>query len=536
MLNDNRTTVLAKVRQYWAECVLAAIVLLACLLSVIWVFRVPILQNPDESSHIDYAFSIYSAGRLLNVRTPPSAYNVHPRFEGRKELVGPESLPYEMLSHQYTLYLIDTTDFQRIRFHSDQRVSSDYGTLKYYQRLDANAPKSPAQPSDPQRTDNPWMLTAYPFLYYAAVAIFQRLLSVFNNGPVFLFFAARLLSTVFFGASLLITYAVLRELRLSKARSLMITAIVAFFPLSIFIASAVQPDNLTILLVVLCWYLALRIRHSEEPSKLCLLLGIGLGALLVTKYHFFLFTAVGVFVMLISEHVYRRLPLSKLIRPLSYLVVPSLLFFIVQLWVVWGSGTITGSNLHPASVTLVAGVKNAILDYYRGGPALVSWWGIFGWMDAPLVIWSPGVQVRVLQLVSLLSLLVLVLIFFRLEQVVTRLVVLAKSGRWRTALRLTFSNPLIISHQLFSVFMVLLYALTDNTFYAQGRHWFPYTLSGLLITTQFAPRALTHRKVQRAVSILLLSGLLVYCAVGAYFSLKAITTRYYGELTSSVRL
>src|SRR5512145_2975287 len=113
MLIDNASHFLAKIKQFRAEWVLVAIIFSACLLSVIWVFRVPLLQNPDETSHIDYVFSIYSAGRLLNMRTPPSEWNVHPRFEGRKDREGPESAPYDLLSHQYTLYLIDATDFQR---------------------------------------------------------------------------------------------------------------------------------------------------------------------------------------------------------------------------------------------------------------------------------------------------------------------------------------------------------------------------------------------------------------------------------------
>src|SRR5215207_3934761 len=100
-------SVIERMRQRWAEWVVVWMILLASVLSLLWVYKVPPLQNPDETSHIDYVFGIYSAGRLLNVRTPPSAWNVHPRFEGRKDLQGPESTPYDLISHQYTLYLID---------------------------------------------------------------------------------------------------------------------------------------------------------------------------------------------------------------------------------------------------------------------------------------------------------------------------------------------------------------------------------------------------------------------------------------------
>ena len=534
MATVERRTIFTSLRQKWAECLLAVIILTASVLCVVWIFRVPLLQNPDESSHIDYVFSIYSAGRLLNVRKPPSAWNVHRRFEGRKDLEGPESTPYDLLSHQYTLYLIDATEFQRIRFRKDEKVPAGYGTGEYYQKLQAGAPQTPAQLPDLQPQDNPWMIQAYPFLYYAAAAFFQRIVSIVASGPVSLFFSARILSVILFACSLVLVYKILRELRLRKIRALLLTAVVAFFPLTIFISASVQPDNLAMLLLLLSSYCALRIRRAGPDARnLTVVLALALGALLVTKYHVFLLTMLAVLGTLVTEYIYRRRSLTFIIRQLVILLVPSLLLFLVQLWIVWGGGQITGGNLHPSKMGLLAGVKSAIRDYYRGGPAWVSWWGVFGWMDAPLVIWSEGFQARLLQLFGVLTLLVLVLVLFRLEQVITRLFVLARRGRWRLALRTAFSNTLIINHFLFSVFMIMLYALTDNTFYAQGRHWFTYTLSGLMITILFAPRALSHRKTQRALSTLLLFGLLVYGGVAIYFSLKTITNRYYVPVTSS---
>lgn len=533
MFNDKPTSVFAKVRQRWAECVLVAIILSASLLSVIWIFRVPLLQNPDETSHIDYAFSIYSAGRLLNVRKPPSPWNVHPRFEGRKDRDGPESMPYDLLSHQYTLYLIGATDFHRIRFHPEEKVPAGYGTRTYYQELDAKAPQSPAQLPDLQPRDNPWMVTAYPFLYYAVVAVFQKLLSLFNGGPVFLFFGARFLSVVFLAGSLVLTYLVLRELRLRKVFALMLTAILAFFPQTSFVSSSVQPDNLAMFLVLLCSYLALLFRCAAANNfRLNVVLGMALGALLVTKYHIFMFMAFAVFGSVISEHIFRRQTSTALARKIAILLIPPILLFTVQLWIVWGSGQVTGGNLRSGNANLATGIKNALWDY-RAGPAWTSWWGTFGWMDAPLVIWSPAFQARVGRVLSLLTLLMLLLVFFRLSQSITRLITLGARGRWRPALRLAFSNPLLNGYFLFSIFMVLLYALTDNSFYAQGRHWFPYTLAGFLMTLHYAPRVLTTRKMRRAVSTILILGLLIYCAVGGYYSIKTINDRYYHAVTSN---
>ena len=521
-----------RVRQWWSECVLAAIVLSACLLSSIWVFRVPLLQNPDETSHIDYAFSIYSAGRLLNVRTLPSDWNVHAQYEGRKDRQGFESYPFELMSHQYTLYLISATEFQRIRFHPEEKVPADYGTRAYYERLNANAPQTPARLTGLQPQDNPWLITAYPFLYYAVVAIVQKVISFGAGGPVWLFFAARFLSVLLLAGSLLLTYAILRELRLTKTHALMLTAVVGFFPQTIFVAASVQPDNLTLFLVLLCTYCALLLKRQLSSFRLNLVLGLALGALLVTKYHFFLFTAFAVSATLISEHIYRRRSFNKLLRQLPLFLLPSILLFAVQLWIGWG-GRITGWILQPAKASLPAGIRNAFWDYYRGGSAFISWWGTFGWGDSYLFIWSREFQVRVWQILTILTLLMILLVAARVLDVMKSLITLVRRGRWRMSLRLLFSNPLLTSHFPFLAFMILLYALTDNSFFAQGRHWFPFTLSSFFMTLQFAPRIFPGRK-RRILATVLMISMLIYCGVAGYFSLKTITDRYYPSITSNV--
>ncbi len=323
-------------------------------------------------------------------------------------------------------------------------------------------------------------------------------------------------------------------MRVRTSRAWMLSAIVAFFPLTTFVSSSVQPDNLTMFLVLVCSYCALLFRRREANRfRLSVVLGFALGALLVTKYHIFLFTAFAVFATVITEHFFQRRPVRRFARLLPLLLLPSIILFLIQLWVVWGGDQITGGNLHHASVSLPVGIKTALMDYYRGGPAWSSWWGTFGWMDAPLVIWSPNFQARVHRILALLTLFGLLLVFFRLVEVSVRLMRLACRKRLRQSLRITFSNPLLTSYFLFSVFMVMLYALSDNSFFAQGRHWFPYSLSGFVMTLHYAPRVLTRVWVRRVVSNLLIAGLLIYCAVGAYYSLKTITDRYYPAITSN---
>ncbi len=75
--------------------------------------------------------------------------------------------------------------------------------------------------------------------------------------------------------------------------------------------------------------------------------------------------------------------------------------------------------------------------------------------------------------------------------------------------------------------MVLLYALTGNSFYAQGRHWFPYLLASFLIVLEFAPRAFPQRMIRKAFTVFIAAALLLYCALGGYYALQTINRRYY---------
>jgi hypothetical protein len=154
-------------------------------------------------------------------------------------------------------------------------------------------------------------------------------------------------------------------------------------------------------------------------------------------------------------------------------------------------------------------------------------------MDTPLIIGSLDIQRRITLLLVALTIAIFLLTLLRLGQIIARLIALGRRGRWRMALRIVFSNPLFSAHFLFAVFMIVLYALT-NDFYAQGRHWFPYILSSFLVATQYAPRAFPHRKTRAVFSALMVLGLAIYCAVGSYYSIQTINARYYGTMPAAM--
>src|SRR5262249_34716168 len=220
------------IKTHSAGLLLALIIAGATSLSLYWVFLVPVFQSPDETAHLDYAFNIYSAGRLITAREPCHRWNA-----------APPSKPW----HVYTEYLIANTNSRAMFWHFEAKAPPGYGTSEFYNRLDNGAPSESGEnmegaPKDKLRLED--LIGEYPFGYYAAVAAWMGMLHRFSGRLTVLFFGARIFSVLLLIPTLLLIYAVSRELRFTKKRALLFTGIVAFFPLTTFVSSYVQPDNL----------------------------------------------------------------------------------------------------------------------------------------------------------------------------------------------------------------------------------------------------------------------------------------------------
>jgi hypothetical protein len=130
-------------------------------------------------------------------------------------------------------------------------------------------------------------------------------------------------------------------------------------------------------------------------------------------------------------------------------------------------------------------------------------------------------------LIQVLAWVLLGLTLVRLERVTSRLLVVARKGRRRSALRMAFSNPVLNSYFLFTVLMLFLHVELNNRFAAQGRNWLPFLLPIFLTGTLYAPKALTLRWARLVASATLALALLLYSLVGSYYALKTIKKRYY---------
>ncbi|HEX3559149.1 MAG TPA: DUF2142 domain-containing protein [Pyrinomonadaceae bacterium] len=443
---------------------------------VCWAFKVPAFQQPDENSHFDYAVSIYSAGRLLRVGGVPSEMNAESIQTG---------VEWERVSHLYTKYLAQETGFTRIKYHPEEKVPEGYGSLAYFHDLDARAPAV----EHSQRRDNPWMLAAYPVGYYGTVALWMRLVS--PDRPVELFFAARLFSVLLLAVSLVLSYLVLRRLDVTEGKSLAVVALLAFFPLTTAVSSSVQPDNLCLTLSLLAIYLALK----EKPW----MTGLVLGLLFITKYHTGAACLCAVLIYLWRKGAGRK--------ALFKVFIPVPLCALIQLYV----GLPTENHFRRASVgqwpynTLLA-----LRDFYFGGDAFRSWFGWFGWADTPLIIRSERVQAVVYfaEIAVTMALFVLVCVALR--------------RRWRSVL----DNPLVTYHLLFILGLFFLYVVSDNSFFAQGRHLYPVLLSGFYLTFVYVPESFRRGRLLFYVLCVLT---VAYDVVGQYYAYRDMAGRFYGE-------
>lgn len=499
-----------------AGLALAAIVIAGVALSGYWAYRVPIFQAPDEDVHFDYVAQLITAGRPLRAAERPQAERLNP------------FVPY---SHPYTWYLRVRTNSDGIRFKPQVKVEPGYGTRSYFAALERGAPRLRQPP-----LRNAWVISEYPVGYYGLAALLAGLARPAFPGVVAAFFVARATSVLLFGIGLLAWHAVFRRLA-SGRRALLLTAAVAIYPLSSFVSSYVQPDNLAFTAAGLALASALAVLRSAGPptERQLLALGAALALCLLAKYHLFAAVAVPVGAALVAR-VWRR-PWPQRRRRAALLLVPCLLALALQLWITAGGSGLRNLTYDSRRSQLLEKVEHSRLLYsvrvfesllknYFVGDTFRTFSGSFGWLDTPLVIGSPQLDAALELGIKVAMAVVLAFALHRLLDVWVRLLRVRRRRR-RAAVRVLLGNPAVNALLFYSALMVGLYLYTANGYMAQARQWFPVLPLLFWAGIDWAPRALSSRRAARVAGALLLAGLLGYAVAGSYWALRAIETRYY---------
>jgi hypothetical protein len=490
--------------QRWTPFLLAGLLLVVAAVSIRWALLVPIFQAPDETVHLDYALAILERGGL---------FQVHGSLPARSPFV-----------HPLGQYLINETGTASVCFHPEMKMPPGYGLASFYEALDRHRPDEVALPPDA----TPALAWVYPYGYYALLAAWLDILRHMTDSLVVIFFGARLLSVLLLIVSLLCTYGTTREMGYGRGLSLGLVGIIGLFPLTSFVSSYVQPDNLSFTLVSLCMYLTLLVRQQPNRTWVIACLGTAFGCLLVTKPHYFLCTLVPAIGVLARVLVRSGAGAGKWLLWLFWLGVPSLLLGSVHLWMVWdATNYYSGSAAHDNGILFVlTGLKKALRDFFAG-TSHKSFWGVFGWMDTPLLFGARWISAIVRAVLVFSTLAILLLTLVRLKQIMSRLLALVRRGKAGWAYRMAVSNPVLNSLFLFTLFMVFFYIRLDNRFGAQGRNWLPYLLPIFLLATQFGPNALSRLRGRTVLSRVAFAGLAVYSVVGNAFAMASIKDRFY---------
>jgi hypothetical protein len=509
------------------------IILAAMLLATRWVFLVPIFQAPGEDFYADYIFSLYTYGRLIK---------------------GDEA-PISACSHPWTRYLLQMTNGETVKYRPFAKMSVDYGTKDFFEKLDKAAPDSHLE-----LHTNPLMMAVYPVGYFSLAALWLGLISHINHSISFLFFGARLLSVILLGCSLTFSYLAMRELGLTRGRSTLLLAAISFFPLVSFVGSYIQPDNLTFALISICFFLALRWKNNSlnSPSfvsfktqnKIIVPLGLTMAGLLLTKYHFFSCAGIAIVMMIVATALYLRTPGKRLVLILVTLLTPSIIVGLVQMWVSWHCQlpavdskhwlwhwyTINQAFLKEYDLPMkLSHTWLALQEEYRSlfwqhGSAFASFWGKFGWIDTPLIIISLQITNFLRKIIENLSIAILLCTLVSLVKVFISLLRLAIKHRWRRALYIACSNPIVNSSFLFFIFMFTFNVLVYPSLFAkQGRQWLPMILGIFLTATCFAPRLFPWKILRKQSYVFISAGLLIYSLIGSYFALSCLKQRFYAE-------
>jgi hypothetical protein len=499
----------------FAGLLLAAIVLVSAAVAVAWLVFVPILEAPDETVHFEYSTALYSAGGL-----------VAPRDAARLTIPAGRTIPYPKAMEDQAAVAV-------IAEKPDVKAPAGYGSAAYYASVDRGVVSTTSQA---QLLDPP-LLRYYPFGYYLLDAGFMGVTSLFTTSPVALFFAARALSVALLVASLLFSYMVLRRLRCSRVLSLVLTGVIGLFPMTSMMASSVQSDNLSFTLVTLSLLAALEVRERPHDRLWIAILGLALGALIVTKLHFFGIVAFAAVAMIVTQRMDLR-DTRGWPAELGLLAVPAIVLESIQVWTQWGAPQlITPVQLGdvPDFRAAFAGGPGAVVDYAAHlvtftfldntfGREFGSFWGAFGWVDTPLVLGSTAVTAVVWLMIAGISMALLACTVVRLAQVAYRLARIARRGRWRRALRMAFSNPVAVAYLLLAGFLFTVEGYPG----VQGRYYFPLLPGVFWVALKYAPRALPG-KFGPALFRIQVVGLVAYTVAGAVFAFPTLTARYYAH-------
>ncbi len=504
---------LAGIGEHWYAACALVLAGVAAALGLLWVGVVPMFESPDEPAHFDYAYALASAGTLLR------AQDGRPAFDPRVAAAMADS------------------DFKRIAFNVDETVPPGYGTPAFAARVERDAARAYAARA-PGAT-RPQLAATYPVLPYLLYAL---AIAPVRSDVVASLYAARCASVLLTALGLLVWSRILPRLGLRPATALFVLAVGALFPLTSFVASYVQPDGVAFPLAGLVLWCALRIRDGATDKPSVVGYGLALAALVGTKPQFALAVGVATIVPVVLAHARRGIAPARRWALAAAVALPLLAVTALDQWTMAGS---TDQTYYQGSHTLTSALSEhaaggggaaaayvvgetgrAWADLFGGGTSFRSFWGIFGWLDTPLVIGGAGLSALLARIELIGTALAALGLLVSLAGVARRLVAVARERSPRTALVLLGHDPVLNAYLVFALLLLALYIASNDLFGAQGRNWYALELVAFLVAIRYAVRPLP-RRLRRVASGAAMAFLAFYATVGAAYAITNVEDRYY---------
>lgn len=493
--------------------------------TTLWALMFPIMLAPDEDNHYDYAVTVFTLRRAMM----PSENRV-----GRD-------------THPIVKYLLSATRARILKVDPYVRLGPHDLTLAHISEIDRRAPVTTRENflANPDRKI-PYISRAYPIGYYAIAAVAIAIASFLTGGSaVWEFLAVRILSATFLVPTLIFTWLALRELKLGSIRSLVLLALIAFFPVTIWTFGTVQPDTLAAPLCAISTWVALRLRTRVLDSKLWALLCVSFACLVIVKPHYFVAEFIPIFGLLITRLPFMTHRLTSVALLTALIVLPAATFASLNDTLriqspgpgFCESTKTVGSakTLSEVSGFVYDGIAAVVQDGFRGGIGMNSFWLTYtAYRNRTLIVGNESLTAGLLAFIPVAtSTLAFASIWLILHNLFRLFAISRRSVR--TALQILTSNVVVNTYLVFLLIFTGVEVYVDGYMPVQGRYFLPYLGSIWLLALVRAPRVFGNRSGESVTKRLLL---LVGLFTGAAFISQFPTLRaeFYNPAKTSPRV
>jgi hypothetical protein len=358
--------------------------LLFIIQGLFWIHLTPIFQAPDEQFHYATVQHYAYQGKYDQIENSK-------KFDLTKASLF--DIETQNLSPELRT-LLNYTYFESTRFHPDSNFGDDNNSIdgifeKKFRQEDENL-KSYVQIL-------PAWITNYSPIYYGYLAFFEKAFNFLNL--IERFYLLRIFSFLFSLGSVILAYLFFKNLTSSKLKALLLTGLVAFHPMFIFITTSINVDLILIFAFYLLLYVSLKLLNSDKQnlkrSHLLIYLFLipvsfilGVTAKAPGIFMFFILALLGLMLSLKHKAVLKNLIKNK--KNLKYIggISLGLIGIIILLKKQIIKYLIRYFRNYPLNELLNwEKIKNYLSDFFTYDNLIFNskhYWGNFGWLDTPI--------------------------------------------------------------------------------------------------------------------------------------------------------